>query len=668
MKKASSGNRKKDHPLQAAAHLIKQGRTDAAIAKLNAVLHQTPRMVKARLLLAEAQITLGQYGDASEQLRYCVDTGSWSNLDIQDQCDAAALTLACGDIPKALRLYKTILKQHPEKFDAVLGLARCLLHQKQYRLVLDTLNSCNAKERASSDSWNLLAGTAHLMLSHWEQAESLLTQCIELNPKNALAYNNIGILYKNYKKDRETALSYFQKSLSLNKELIDAAINTASIWMEGTPEQQDKAFDLISQFEPKHPDHYLLLHTIGQVEHRRKNWDNALQYYLRAHRINPNDPDLITNIGIWHFDKKNYNQSIEWLKKALDIAPDHSEAIHFLSVNYYNIGQLDLLIKYLEIIIGRNPNDQGARFLLSWHLLSAGDWELGFRDYAFRPSRHRNTACANGVPLATRLPDDMKGDRILIAQEQGIGDELFFLRFFPHLQQRGGEFHYYTTSKLAPLLQRTGMFSQVWSSAPPAEIFNAGVLVGDLPSLLGFGSNDTPPPAIPIQPLASFQNSAASILRAFGPPPYVGITWRAGTDFSKERQNVRLLDKSIPIVDIARWIPPGATVISLQRNPYPDEISTLAQALGRPVLDAAIYNDNLEQMLGLLSQLQHYFAVSNTNVHLAASLGLSCTVFVPAPPEWRWMLTGDRSVWFPNCRVVRQTPDGRWPAADHSDL
>jgi len=36
---------------------------------------------------------------------------------------------------------------------------------------------------------------------------------------------------------------------------------------------------------------------------------------------------------------------------------------------------------------------------------------------------------------------------------------------------------------------------------------------------------------------------------------------------------------------------------------------------------------------------------------------------VPRPTEWRWMLSGDASPWFPGFRIYRQGPDGDWGAA-----
>ena len=74
-------------------------------------------------------------------------------------------------------------------------------------------------------------------------------------------------------------------------------------------------------------------------------------------------------------------------------------------------------------------------------------------------------------------------------------------------------------------------------------------------------------------------------------------------------------------------------------------------------------NDDLEQMLALLSLIDEYVGVSNTNMHLRAAVGKTARVLVPSPPEWRWMAEGRESPWFPGFSVYRQGYEGDWTQA-----
>ena len=122
--------------------------------------------------------------------------------------------------------------------------------------------------------------------------------------------------------------------------------------------------------------------------------------------------------------------------------------------------------------------------------------------------------------------------------------------------------------------------------------------------------------------------------------------------------------KESPLAEIARALRvTPATVLVLQRQPQPGEIESFAQELGRPMHDLSALNDDLEQMLALLTLLDDYVGVSNTNMHLRAGAGKTAKVLVPAPPEWRWMAEGTESPWFPGFRVYRQGVDGSWDSA-----
>jgi len=85
--------------------------------------------------------------------------------------------------------------------------------------------------------------------------------------------------------------------------------------------------------------------------------------------------------------------------------------------------------------------------------------------------------------------------------------------------------------------------------------------------------------------------------------------------------------------------------------------------VGRAVHDLSALNDNLADMLAALTIVDEYVCVSNTNTHLRASAGRTGRVLVPWPPEWRWMISGEESPWFPGFRIYRQKPDGDWTAA-----
>jgi hypothetical protein len=127
------------------------------------------------------------------------------------------------------------------------------------------------------------------------------------------------------------------------------------------------------------------------------------------------------------------------------------------------------------------------------------------------------------------------------------------------------------------------------------------------------------------------------------------------------------LFKEVPTDVLARALEPiGGTLLALQRRPIDGELDGFRLRLERPLHDLTSANDDLDEMLALLSLLDEYVAVSNTNIHLAAALGRRAGVLVPHPPEWRWMWSGAQSPWFPRFSVYRETPHAGWADAEYS--
>ncbi len=137
------------------------------------------------------------------------------------------------------------------------------------------------------------------------------------------------------------------------------------------------------------------------------------------------------------------------------------------------------------------------------------------------------------------------------------------------------------------------------------------------------------------------------------------MTWRAGTAGRRDA-----ISKEVPAEDFATALNGvEGTFIALQRLPAAGEIERFSAALGAPLHDLTALNEELEDIFALSGLLDEYICVSNTNVHFRTAQGKPCRVLVPHPPEFRWMVEGEESPWFPGTRIYRQERDGDWSTA-----
>ena len=239
-----------------------------------------------------------------------------------------------------------------------------------------------------------------------------------------------------------------------------------------------------------------------------------------------------------------------------------------------------------------------------------------------------------------------------------MGDEILFLRFAAGLKARGTLIAYRADPKIASMVERLPFIDRLAGPEDGPETCDLVLSVGDLPYLLGMTNAGDIPPSIELSVLPERLAEMRARLAGLGPPPYIGVTWRAGIAGPDTLSKIAPLERLTAVLR-----PIGGTIVVLQRKPAVGEIEALAGALDRSAHDFTALNDDLEGMLALVDLLDDYVCVSNTNFHLRAARGRVARVLVPNPPEFRWMVTGEESPWFPGSRVYRQTAAGSWDVA-----
>ncbi|WP_148042290.1 tetratricopeptide repeat protein [Pseudomethylobacillus aquaticus] len=420
------------------------------------------------------------------------------------------------------------------------------------------------------------------------------------------------------------------------------------------------------------------------------NTDAAMPHAKQASTIAPDSAEVAHLLGLLAYRDGRYDLALPLLQKALDIevtekrlrdiaqallAAGHpsaaltplQDAIQRYGISSANQGLLAAIHIALgqfqageqaanaAIALSRNP----AAWLgsLAFCELIQQKWRIGFEHQTGRSENHlsgsRSPALRPGV-----------SGELWLKNEQGPGDTLFYLRHASALSLQGWKLHIQCDKKTKPLLRQLAEFASVKDElAIPHNGF--WLKMGDLPlAAIQLGADEVQAPLM----LKADPKRIARIraqLAALGPAPYVAVTWRAGPRGSKIRAGQRMFDKHIaPQTLGAQLASVKATFISVQRVPDASEFEGLRTALGGQLADLSSFNDKLEDMLALLSLVDEYVAVPNTNVHLRAGLGLSAQILINYPvQDWRWLAQGDSSPWYPNMRIHRQSADLSWAAA-----
>lgn len=455
----------------------------------------------------------------------------------------------------------------------------------------------------------------------------------------------------------DEALRAFRRAAAIQPAAGDAQFNAAVVLESaGRHDEALRGYEQLVARIPTYRDAHV---NLGIAYERLGRVAEAIECYRTALAIDPLSAHALANLGKALRAVHQLDAARAACLEALRIRPDFVDAMVNLAAVLAETGDAEAAVRQYERAIEIDPDHAHARFAAAVLDLARGRFEQGWRGYVWRPTRLRGVAA--GLRLDRTVAADLRGRSVLLLGEQGIGDELFFLRFAPALKVRGARVLVQCDLKLKTVLERTGAFDAVHTPEAPLPEADHVIAVGDLPLALKHVGPEVPPP-LRLQALAGRVERVRRTLSSFGRAPYIGLTWRAGTPLALQHDRLdRALCKNVPFSMLSSALArvPG-TLLALQREPQSGEIDALSKALGRPVHDVCGANDDLEEMLAWLAAVDEYVGVSNTNMHLMAGLGRAARVLVTNPPEWRWMWNATASPWFASFAVYREMPGADW--------
>ena len=326
-------------------------------------------------------------------------------------------------------------------------------------------------------------------------------------------------------------------------------------------------------------------------------WAEALACQERAHACDPKDPEVMVAYGT-----------------ALYVLGDDAAA----EAQYRAAWQA-------------RPDDTRAEIALSMALLRAGKWREGFERFEGRWRLHPFGAPWDfrPQPFWSGKPEDLRGKRVTLVAEQGFGDTIHFCRYVPLVVSLAADVTFAVQPTLERLMGHLG--ARVVRFDGPLPDADVTVPLMSLPHVFGTTVETAPPPCLP-----------ALVPQTVG--ARVGVCWHGGarphdpSAFPDDQRRSIPLPMFQPIIDAA-----GGKAISLQQEDLAgwgvhDWMGTAAMIAG---LDLVV-------------------TVDTAVAHLAASLGVETWMLARAGGCWRWLSSGDRTVWYPAMRIFRQPVLGAW--------
>ncbi|WP_293730627.1 glycosyltransferase family 9 protein [uncultured Actinobacillus sp.] len=243
--------------------------------------------------------------------------------------------------------------------------------------------------------------------------------------------------------------------------------------------------------------------------------------------------------------------------------------------------------------------------------------------------------------------------RLLIHSEQGIGDNIQFVRYAIYLKQLGFDVLVWNNTYVDDFLT----FNLAKYHIPTAKLgdkveFSHWIPMMSLPYILGTELTNIPLTEKYLVAAPEYLQKWQKKLPLKNNELKIGVVWQGG--IKTETDKIR----SIPVALFAQLFNVQADFYVLQK-----EISEADQAVlahYENVVDCHWAIESFHDTAAMIEHLDLVISVDTSVAHLAAAMGKPTWILINYKPDFRWLISREDSVWYESVRLFRQTLDYDW--------
>lgn len=589
-----------------------------------------------------------------------------------------------GRQDEALQSYAAAIKLDPSYLDAHFNRGATLFGMGCLDEALNAFRAALSLNEKHGKSLWYESMTLHA-LGHMDDADlfGALENVITIDPLQIESFNELGNLYKNQNKP-EQALANYGRALNIDPNYSGALTNQGAVLNVLCRFSEaltcfNRAIEIDDRLAEAYVNRTLALLGLFREEEALQSAEHAIQ-------LNPGLSEAHSNRAMVLTRLSRFEEALSSLSIAIQLKPDLAEAFNNRSDVYFQCGEIDAALKEVEQAITLNPhfaaayNNKGiilmealrleeallaldravnldpqmadAQFNRSLLALLTGDFDEGLKGYEWRwKSVLRKQYKELGRPLWLG-EESLRGKKILIIREQGLGDYIQHARYFPKLAMMGAEVFVQVPESLVTL---SGSLSGSlhWISPDDDHLPLTDYYCPLMSLPLAFNQlGETIPADIPYFKIPEDRQNFWN--QRLGPKikPRIGLVWSGSITHRNDRQ------RSIPLELFQDLLDCPFEFHALQKEIRASDSAWLDGALNlRP------YKDDLGDFAdtaALVSEMDLIISVDTSVAHLAGALGVPVWILITHRPDFRWMLDRDDSPWYPNARLFRQPSVGDW--------
>jgi len=505
-------------------------------------------------------------------------------------------------------------------------------------------------------------------LRAWKRGDTIKTakfslEATDADGSNALAFHLLAIALDRMGHLHQALVTY-ERAYELDPNDSDLLLNLGlTAWNLDLLDGAERMFRLFIERRPDHPAGY---NNLGSVQRDKRDLTAAIDTLRGAIYRMPDQAMLWNSLATVLAEEGRGEESLIFYQEAQRLDPKFARVYHNLGYTYTHLGQLDNALEAYDTALKLAPNANERRESLhsrSVCLAGMGRLAEGFKEYEIRHDPEFRARLLHYTKAPLWAGEDLKGKRILIVGEQGVGDELMFANTLPDIARavgNDGKLQIAVDPRLVTLFQRSfpkaevGVYDDGKLEGRAVRIFHWAREKGDPDFYAPMGT----PLYILRKELADFprraflkadgEKSAAFRVRleALGPGPYVGICWRSMVMGAKRGKYYSPIDLWGPVLTT-----PGITFVNLQYGDVASELALAQEKFGVTIHNFSDLNlkDDLDGAAALTAACDLVISAPTAVAGMAGALGRE-TWFLVSGRVWPQLGT-DHYPWYRSTRV-----------------
>ena len=422
------------------------------------------------------------------------------------------------------------------------------------------------------------------------------------------------------------------------------------------------ALELIDQVIRLEPENAIAHSNRGNILKELGRHNEALFSLEKAITLQPDYAEAYCNMGNVLQDLHRYAEALGWYDKSIALQPDYAEAYSNKGNAFEQLGRHEDALNWYDQSTSVRPGYVDGYWNKAMTQLPSGDFVNGFQNFEARWAKSNPVDFL--FPEIPRLQNihNVKGKRILIWAEQGLGDSLQFCRYIEPLSILGAEITFLIPKPLISALSAINPFCDLVVNLDSLDLtFDLQSPLMSLP--LAFG---TTLESIPVNvPYLKSDSNKRNIFNGFlnkNNNLKVGVVWNGG--FRADAPMLWAINKrrNIELEQIAKLREIlGIDFYSLQKgDPAESELIAKKDTLWPNIINCVQWLDDFSDTAALIENLDLIISVDTSTAHLAGALGKPVWILNRYDSCWRWLRGRSDSPWYPTAKIYQQPKPGDW--------